>query len=474
MPRRDRIDTFFNMLLAPVGVSYSILMSIPNAMIIVDANLKIRFVNEKYLKLVNCKEEDLLGKSMQDMRPGTNLQQVIETGQTRTDLLSKTISNTFVDMSIPLVYKGQLVGGISFLKENERIFQLHKSLEEVLALNENLSMELTSFKNSIYNAKHSFSDLVGKSYKFLNAVKLAKKIALFDTDILIIGESGTGKELFSQAIHNESFRKDMPFIPVNCSTLTAPLIESELFGYEPNAFTGADKNGKIGLFMVADKGTIMLDEIGDLPFDMQAKLLRVLQERKVRKIGSAVETPVDVRIIAATNKDLAALVKEGLFRQDLYYRLSMFTLKLPSLCDRIEDIGILAEYLLKEWNVKYGRALSFCSKVYRNLAYHSWPGNIRELKNAVYFAAYTCEGDIINEIPIQASGPLADVPLTKIKSAQVDLQVMPELSLKEYVEEYEMKIITALIRKHGDSLDAKKRIASTLKISLPTLYNKLK
>lgn len=469
---KDKLTTFFNMLLAPNSVAYSIIMSIPNAMIIADANLKIRFVNEKYLKLVNCKEEDLLGKSMADARPGTNLQQVIETGQTRTDLLSKTISNTFVDMSIPLFYKGVLVGGISFLKENDRIYQLYKNLEVALQLNENLSMELSSFKHTLYSAKNSFSDLIGESETFLQSVKMAKKIAPYDTDILITGESGTGKELFSQAIHNYSPRKSMPFIPVNCSTLTPSLIESELFGYEPNAFTGADKNGKIGLFTMADKGTIMLDEIGDLPFEMQAKLLRVLQERKIRKVGSTVETPIDVRIIAATNKDLGKLVTEGLFREDLYYRLSMFTLKLPALRNRMEDINILSAHLLEEWNIRYGRALTLSPTAYKCLPYHSWPGNIRELRNAVYFAAYTCEGDIINEIPVQSCPYSENQQAGEFPTASIDIS--NDHSLKEYVEDYELKIINSMIKKYGDSLEAKKKIAGILKISLPTLYNKLK
>ena len=468
---KDKLTAFFDMLIAPNSVAYSIIMSIPNAMLIADANLQIRFANEKYLKLVNCKEADILGKPLAEVRPGTNLQQVIETGQTRTDLLSKTISNTFVDMSIPLFYKGVIVGGISFLKENDRIFQLYKNLETALELNENLSMELSSFKHNLYSAKHSFSDLIGKSDAFIQAVKMAQKIAPYDTDVLITGESGTGKELFSQAIHNYSPRKIMPFIPVNCSTLTPSLIESELFGYEPNAFTGADKNGKIGLFTMADKGSIMLDEIGDLPFDMQAKLLRALQERKIRKVGSTTESPMNVRIIAATNKDLGKLVKQGQFREDLYYRLSMFTIKLPALSNRIEDIDILSDHLLQEWNIRYGRALTFSPTAYKILPYHNWPGNIRELRNAVYFAAYTCEGNIINEIPIQTSIN-AETLLAKEIAAELD--IAKEQSLKEYVEDYEVKIINSMIKKYGDSLDAKKKIASTLRISLPTLYNKLK
>ena len=211
----------------------------------------------------------------------------------------------------------------------------------------------------------------------------------------------------------------------------------------------------------------MLDEIGELPFDMQAKLLRVLQERRIRKVGGSIETPVDVRIIAATNKDLSKLVKEGAFREDLYYRLSMLTMKVPPLRERMEDIKLLADFLLKEWNIRYGRDLRFDERVYSILSSHTWPGNIRELRNAVYFAAYTCQGNIIQDIAIQGytAGPL---------TYNVDMEKGAIKSLKYYTEVYELEPIKVLLKKHGDSLESKRYIAQQLQISLPTLYNKLK
>lgn len=469
MPNKDRCDAFFKMLLNPTGVAYSILSAMPTAMIIADVDLRIRFANSKYLDLANCREDDLINKKLDAVRPDTNLQQVIETGQTRTDLLSKTISNAVVDMAIPIYYKGAIVGGVSFLKENQRVQQLNKNLMEALARNKDLSMELKAIKDTAYGAQYTFKDLIGKSQKFVETVGLAKKIAAYDADILIIGESGTGKELFSQAIHSYSPRSNMPFIPVNCSTFSPNLVESELFGYEQNSFTGAEKGGKPGIFIMANKGTVMLDEIGELPFDMQAKLLRVLQERKVRRVGGSVETSVDVRIIAATNKDLAKLVKEGSFREDLYYRLSMLTMKVPPLRERMEDIKLIADFLLKEWNIRYGRDLRFAEHVYSILSKHVWPGNIRELRNAVYFAAYTCQENIIQDIAIQGytAGPLTN-------NIQADIASGDVKPLKYYTENYELELIGGLLKKHGDSLEAKKIIAQQLQISLPTLYNKLK
>lgn len=469
MPNKDRCDAFFKMLLNPTGVAYSILEAMPTAMIIADVDLRIRFANSKYLELVNCTEDELLYKKLDAVRPDTNLQQVIETGQTRTDLLSKTISNAVVDMAIPIYYKNEIVGGVSFLKENQRVQQLNKNLIEALAMNKDLSMELKALKDTAYGAQYTFNDLIGKSQKFVDTVNLAKKISAYDADILIIGESGTGKELFAQAIHSHSPRANMPFIPVNCSTFSTNLVESELFGYEQNSFTGAEKGGKPGIFIMANKGTVMLDEIGELPFDMQAKLLRVLQERKVRKVGSSVESNIDVRVIAATNKDLSKLVKEGTFREDLYYRLSMLTMHVPALRERMDDIKLLADFLLKEWNIRYGRDLRFADYVYYVLKGHIWPGNIRELRNAVYFAAYTCQGNIIKDISIQGytAGPLTNI-------AQRDIENGDLKSLKHYTEAYELELITGLLKKYGESLEAKKLIAQQLQISLPTLYNKLK
>ena len=254
MPNKDRCDAFFKMLLNPTGVAYSILAAMPTAMIIADVDLRIRFANSKYLDLANCKEDDLINKDLNNVRPDTNLQQVIETGQTRTDLLSKTISNAVVDMAIPIYYKNEIVGGVSFLKENQRVQQLNKNLMDALARNKDLSMELKALKDTAYGSQYTFKDLIGKSRKFLETINLAKKIAAYDADILIIGESGTGKELFSQAIHTDSPRANMPFIPVNRSTFSPNLVESELFGYEQNAFTGAEKGGKPGIFVMANKG----------------------------------------------------------------------------------------------------------------------------------------------------------------------------------------------------------------------------
>ena len=232
-----------------------------------------------------------------------------------------------------------------------------------------------------HEARYTMDSILGKSAVIGELKNIAHKMAESSSTVLITGESGTGKEVFAQAIHNASSRKNMPFIAVNCSALAASLLESELFGYEEGAFTGARKGGKIGLFEMADKGTWFLDEIGEIPFELQAKLLRVLMEREVMRIGGTDLIRVDVRIIAATNKNLLELTREGKFREDLYYRINVLPLPLPPLRERKEDIPMLAQAFLQE----FGADKALSGKVLRILRGYDWPGNIRELHNCIEY-----------------------------------------------------------------------------------------
>ena len=461
----DLIERFFKMALNPKGISFSILSSLSNAMMITDANLIIRYANQRYLDLIGVSDKDIVGRKLEDVRPNTILSQVIQLGSVKTDLLSRTIPNAVVDMAVPLVYKGQVVGGISILKENHRIQQLYKEMEKYIHLNQVLAQELKDVVKNAYSAKYVFSDIVGFSLLFQNTIALAKKIAGFEADVLITGESGTGKELFAQAIHNASNRSNAPFVPVNCSTLSFSLVESELFGYDSDSFTGAQKGGKIGMFSVAEGGTILLDEIGEIPLEIQAKLLRVLQERAIRKVGGTREVQVNVRVIASTNKNLLSLVKEGKFREDLYYRLNQLRLELPCIRDRKDDLKPLADSILAEWNKTNRKKLFFHPSVYDRLPRHDWPGNVRELKNAIHFAAFLCEADVITNINLPEGHSLQAA-----KTEAFD----QEVHLKDIMEATERNVIKEMLKKYGSSLEAKKGIATKLGISLPTLYNKIR
>lgn len=245
-------------------------------------------------------------------------------------------------------------------------------------------------------AKYTFNDIIGKSELIQETISKARKMTRGDSEVLVSGESGVGKELFVQAIHNASRRKEKPFVAVNCSALPENLLESELFGYEEGAFTGARKGGKPGLFEQAHKGTIFLDEIGDLPLSLQSRLLRVLQEKEIMRIGGTGIIPVDVRVIAATNRSLSELIRQNLFRADLYYRLNVLPLQIPPLRERVEDIPLLADYFLSE----LGDRRRLNPEIIDILKNYNWPGNIRELRNCIKYMVNITEGDFtVNDIP---------------------------------------------------------------------------
>nr|WP_255711468.1 sigma 54-interacting transcriptional regulator [Pelosinus baikalensis] len=229
-------------------------------------------------------------------------------------------------------------------------------------------------------AKYHFTDLLGVSPQMIEIKRIAQEMSLIDATVLISGESGTGKELFAQSIHNESQRKNGPFVAVNCAALPQNLLESELFGYVEGAFTGATKKGKPGLFEMAHTGTIFLDEISEMDKYAQSRLLRVLQEKQVMRLGDDKYIPVDMRIIAATNKNLAGLIKEGQFRQDLFYRLKVLTMTLPALRNRKNDIQYLAHHFLEYYKRRHFKQLDISDSGYNYLSGYSWPGNVRELK----------------------------------------------------------------------------------------------
>ena len=442
----------------------SLIEAIYDGVLIIDIQGKVCYVNGGYLKITGLAEEDIVGLPLAQVRPGSVLSQVTKSGEARMGVYRREGNSEYVvDMS-PIRYNGKIVGGISTLKEISRIQSLSKELEKYVKKNR----ELASVVSHIYNARYTFHDIVGASPELRKAVAFAEKIAQCDEDVLICGESGTGKEMFAQAIHNGSSRSAMPFVPVNCPTLHSTLVESELFGYENGAFTGARKGGKVGLFFVADNGTIMLDEIAELPYDMQAKLLRVLQERKVRRIGEAAEQAINIRVIAVTNKNLLALAKEGKFREDLYYRLNAMTLEVPPLKDRKGDLELLAEHFLGEWCKRNGRYLTLHASAWEMINGYDWPGNIRELKHVVEFSAYLCEGSVIHSIRLPQTAPL---PIPH-QHEEVDFS-HPE-SLKRIVENTERAVIQSMLKKYGESLEAKKIIAGQLGISLATFYNKAK
>lgn len=325
------------------------------------------------------------------------------------------------------------VGVIVHLQESKMIVQ-HQEKKQT-------TMKNTSQKN------YSIHDIVGSSSILKKVLQKAQKAATVDSTLLITGETGVGKEVFAQVVHNESERKNKPFIAVNCGAIPRNLIESELFGYESGSFTGASQKGRKGKFELAQSGTIFLDEIGDMPLDVQVHLLRVLEERRIQRVGGDQSIPIDVRVIAATNKDLIEAVKNGEFRADLLYRLRVIKLEIPSLKERKADIPLLIQHFITKLSNKFGKIqIQFDPKVIEELQEYSWPGNIRELKNVVEQMLFNMEGNFIslNDIP-------DDILTSKITSER-----------EEFIK---------LIQKMNGNMS---EIASKLGMSRATLYRKLK
>ncbi|MEM5946981.1 sigma-54 dependent transcriptional regulator [Spirochaetia bacterium 38H-sp] len=307
----------------------------------------------------------------------------------------------------------------------------------------------------------TYTPIISKSPRMAEILDIIEKAAPTEASVLITGESGTGKELIAHSIHYKSNRKDAPFLKLNCAAIPENLLESELFGYEKGAFTGADKQYK-GKFEQADRGSIFLDEIGDMHPNTQAKILRVLQEQEIQRLGSNKIIHTDVRIIAATHQDLPSLIKEKRFREDLFYRLSVITIELPPLRERREDIIPLSEYYLKHFSLMYNKEIKKIDNEAKNiLIAHDWPGNVRELKNCIERAVIFSSGDTITieELPPQ------------YHNIHTSYQLPNETNLNSVVDDLSKEIILQALKKAGGK---KQKAAEILGIHRKTLYNKLK
>jgi DNA-binding NtrC family response regulator len=309
----------------------------------------------------------------------------------------------------------------------------------------------------------AFGELVGASEPMRQIYALVEQVAPSSASVLITGESGTGKELIARTIHSLSPRRNTSFVAINCSAIPDTLMESELFGHERGAFTGAASR-RFGCFELANGGTLLLDEISEMPFSLQAKLLRVLEERKIRRLGSAQELPVDVRVLAATNRDPQEAVRRGTFREDLLYRLNVITIELPPLRRRQEDIPLLAQHLTTQLAERHSRPARFLSpEAVEALQSHTWPGNVRELRNVIERAVIICSGETIER------HHLAPYPLEQRAATRSEDTIT--LPVGTPIEEVERRMILRTLQKTDNN---KTRAAELLQISLKTLHNKLR
>lgn len=315
------------------------------------------------------RDNAIVGQPIDLVLPGSSFADLLATGQSRMGTLHRREGGDLVSNMQPINVDGRIMGAVS-------TFQPVNTLQDVE------SRVRASMHDRGHKARYTFADCLGESTSMRTSLSRAARISAADLPLLIHGETGTGKEIIAQSVHNLSRRRNGPFVAVNCASLTEHLLESELFGYVEGAFTGARRGGKAGLFEIANRGSIFLDEISEIPLSLQARLLRVLQENEVMRLGHDRIIPVDVRIIAASNKSLAHLVREGFFRQDLYYRLNVLSLTLPPLRERVGDLGLLAQHFLSESCAHAGRPdMVWAPDTLPLLEDYNWPGNVRELRN---------------------------------------------------------------------------------------------
>ncbi|TJX68827.1 PAS domain S-box protein [Soehngenia saccharolytica] len=422
-----------------------------DGIISIDEDEKITLVNNKAKEMFKL-EENVIGMKIKDVIPSTRLDQVLKNKTAELGKLQDVNGLKIATNRVPIIVDKKVKGVVATFND----------VTELQELENNLRMMLS---NKGFVAKYNFSDIVYQSEIMRNAIDIAKRYAKYDSPILITGSTGVGKELFSQSIHNFSVRNKGPFVAINCAALPANLIESELFGYVEGAFTGARKKGKPGLFELAHKGTIFLDEISELPIELQGRLLRILQEKEVMRIGDDKVLPVDVRIICGTNRNLKELVHDGKFRKDLYYRINILPLNIPDLKERRKDIVVLSKHFLEKYSKKYHKNIRFINDDCLNyLLDYDYQGNVRELEAMIERACILTDTDEIDLTHICVESTDKDL----ISEEKSDKFVVDEyLNLEELNKEY-MKYV--LSSKNGSVKEASK----ILGVDRTTIWRKLK
>lgn len=415
----------------------------------VDESRKITYINPSYEKNFNVVADNILGKDLMEVAPNGLRMQVFNSRKKLENVIWEKDGVEIISTLEPLFIDGQFKGVISTSKAINEIKDLMLKLKKS-------EDELTYYKEELFKhteGNSNFRDIIGRNSSLKSILNICEKASMSTSTVLITGESGTGKELIAKAIHNNSSRRDKPFVRVNCAAIPETLLESELFGYEKGAFTGALKN-KPGKFMIANEGTIFLDEIGDMPISMQVKLLRVLQEKEIESLGGLSPQKIDVRIIAATNRNLEEMIEKKTFREDLYYRLNVLSILLPPLRNRKEDIPLLSDHFI----IKFGKELKknvndIEDEALSLLKSYDWPGNIRELQNIIERAINLCDGNIITcrDLPSYIKNI---TPSSKDIINTTNGDVLP-------FEEYEKRIIELAMKKHKSFNKAGKALGLT-------------
>lgn len=419
----------------------AILESSFDGIYITDGQAKTIWINHSYEVISGLLEEDVLGKNMLELEKYG----IISRSASLIALKSKntiTIDQTFrtgkraIVTSTPVFNEqNEVIMVVTNVRDISELYNLKEQLAQKQEQAQRYEGEIEVIRRQLMQT----SNMVVGDAKMLNLLRMVGRAALLDTPVLLLGETGVGKEMVASYLHKKSPRRDGPFIKVNCGAIPESLAESELFGYERGAFTGANREGKAGLFEIAHKGTIFLDEVGELPANLQVKLLRVLQEQEIIRIGSGKPMKVDVRVVAATNRDVEEMVKSGKLREDLYYRLNVFPVKIPPLRERQDDIPKLAQNMLDNLNKKYNDTKSLTQSAVISLLGYHWPGNVRELKNVMERSFIISEADEIDSAHLMLQNTrLCSESLEGDQS--FDLKAYLQTIEKEYIEKaYENK-----------------------------------
>ncbi|OQO98975.1 sigma-54-dependent Fis family transcriptional regulator [Geobacillus sp. 44C] len=437
-----------------------LLSFITDPVLVVDAEGKIIHTNSSAEQNLERSQITIINKHFTEFIKSESLPQYIKQGKPVTNLDVNIINSKgrYLNFSCrlhPLLVDTQVEGAILFLTKP--------------------ALRQEKEKSSRYGTRFSLDDIIGSSPAITALKEQARKIAKSESTILIRGESGTGKEVLAQSIHRMSHRSNGPFVAINCAAIPESLLESELFGYEDGAFTGAKKGGKPGRFELAKGGTLFLDEIGDMPLYLQAKLLRVLQERRIERVGGTKSIEVDVRIIAATHKDLESMIANNQFREDLYFRLNVIPLYVPPLRERKEDLYELIQYYMNKFCKRFGKEPKrFSSQALKKIFDYHWPGNVRELENMVEYIVNLEIGDLVTVSSLPASIREASEDKMDITKEKQELQKLNDFSPSVYsVNEIEEQLIIKALQRFGASTEGKRKAAKELGISLATLYRRL-
>ncbi len=428
---------------------HTVLMdSIQEGLFAIDVNGRITYMNENCAATLKLKKESIIGRSIYDLI-GNNLDnqyflnRITSGRRTIDENFTLNIGGETLYCNVtcnPLNSPHPDDGAVVVVRESRRIKRLVRNIIGG-------------------DAKMTFDDIVGNDSNFLHSLKTARAASSSMSNVLLLGESGTGKDILAQAMHNAGPRKNNPYLAINCAALPRELIASELFGYEEGAFTGARKGGNMGKFELADQGTIFLDEIGDMPLDLQASLLRVLEEKTIMRLGGTKQVPINVRIIAATNQDLETMIENNRFRRDLYYRLGVIRINIPSLKNRPNDILLLAEYFTKKICERLNKPImSLSPEVVDVFSKYEWPGNIREMQNILEGAIQLTSSDLITYDLISSYLVHKNVPFKDNDEKDTTDHTFEKQMILEYLEKYKYN---------------KTKVASALGISRRTLYRRL-